>query len=161
MNSKHVIEILENAPLRSLSENEKAVVEAHAKECASCDQAYRAARLSALVINERIRTPIEPSPFFQTRVMAAWREKQALESVPGWARLWKSTRALVSSMAVTTAALGVLSFVLPATPATLDETTPVYSAESVIMGQQQSDDQISYEQVLNTIYNDSNDDDAR
>jgi len=91
--------------------------------------------------------------------MAAWREQQAVESVPAMLRLWRSARTLVSSMAVTTAALAVLSFVLPAqtTPLT-DQTASMLSAESVILGQG-SDDQVSYEQVLSTIYED--DDDAR
>jgi hypothetical protein len=60
-------------------------------------------------------------------------------------------------MAVTTAALAVLSFVLPAPGIAVDDqTVPVFSAESVIMG---NDEQISYEQVLSTIYADE--DEAR
>jgi anti-sigma-K factor RskA len=74
-------------------------------------------------------------------------------------RLWRSARALVSSMAVTTAALAALTFMLPAQTAPLaDQTASALSAESVIMGQS-SDDQMTYEQVLSTIYED--DDDAR
>jgi anti-sigma-K factor RskA len=91
--------------------------------------------------------------------MAAWREQQAVESVPSMLRLWKSARALVSSMAVTTAALAALTFMLPAQTAPLnDQTASMMSEESVIMGQG-SDDQVTYDQVLNTIYED--DDDAR
>ena len=83
--------------------------------------------------------------------MAALREQQAVESVPAMLRLWKSARALVSSMAVTTAALAVLSFVLPGPAVADDQTASAYSAESVIMDQG-SDEQMSYEQVLSTIY---------
>jgi hypothetical protein len=72
-------------------------------------------------------------------------------------RLWGSAKALVSTMAVTTAALAVLSFMMPATPA-VDQTASAMSAESVIMGQA-SDEQMSYEQVLATIYEDE--DEAR
>jgi hypothetical protein len=62
-------------------------------------------------------------------------------------------------MAVTTAALAVVSFMAPAsTTPLLDQSLSAYSAESVIMGQS-SDDQMTYEQVLSTIYED--DDDAR
>ena len=83
--------------------------------------------------------------------MAALREQQAVDSVPAMFRLWKAARALVSSMAVTTAALGVLSFVLPGPAVAVEEQTlSVYSAESVIMGQ--GNDELSYEQVLSTIY---------
>ena len=159
MKDKHIIDILDNTSIASLSESELSEVQAHAQECVSCREAYKAARLSAQVLQSRGQTKIEPSPFFHTRVMAAWREQQAADSVPAMLRLWKSARAIVSSMAVTTAALAVLSFVLPAqtTPLT-DQTASILSAESVIMGQG-SDDQVSYEQVLSTIYQD--DDDAR
>jgi anti-sigma-K factor RskA len=159
MKDKHIIDVLDNTSIASLSESELSEVQTHARECVSCREAYEAARLSAVVLQSRAQTKIEPSPFFHTRVMAAWREQQAVESVPAMLRLWKSARAIVSSMAVTTAALAALAFVLPpqTTPLT-DQTVSVLSAESVIMGQG-SDDQMSYEQVLSTIYED--DDDAR
>jgi anti-sigma-K factor RskA len=158
MKDKHIIDVLDNNSIASLSEAELSKVQAHARECISCRDAYEAARLSAIVLQSRAQTKIEPSPFFQTRVMAAWREQQAVESVP-MLRLWRSARALVSSMAVTTAALAALTFMLPAQTAPLaDQTASALSAESVIMGQS-SDDQMTYEQVLSTIYED--DDDAR
>src|SRR5919112_6341348 len=118
MKDKHIIEVLDNASIVSLSENELNEVQAHVRDCVACREAYEAARLSAVVLQSRAQTKIEPSPFFQTRVMAAWREQQAVESVPAMWRLWNSAKVLVSSMAVTTAALAVLSFVMPATPST-------------------------------------------
>jgi len=157
MKDKHIIDVLDNTSIADLSESQLSEVQAHARECVSCREAYEAARLTGVVLQSRAQTKIEPSPFFQTRVMAAWREQQAVESVPAMLRLWRSTRALVSSMAVTTAALAALTFMLPAqtTPST-DQTASMLSAESVILG---SDDQVSYEQVLSTIYED--DDEAR
>ena len=158
MKEKHITEILDNASIASLSEFELNQVRVHAKECVSCRDAYEAARLSAVVIKSRVQATIEPSPFFQTRVMAALREQQAVDSVPAMFRLWKAARALVSSMAVTTAALGVLSFVLPAPAVAVDDQMAgVYSVESVLMGQ--DNDELSYEQVLSTIY--AEDDEAR
>ena len=158
MKDKCITEILDNAPIANLSERELNEVQTHAQDCVSCRGAYEAAKLSAVVLRNRAQTTIEPSPFFQTRVMAALREQQAAESVPAMLRLWRASKALVSSMAVTTAALAVLSFVLPASPTSVaDQTSPVYSAESVILGQ--SDEQMTYEQVLSAIYAD--DDEAR
>ena len=154
MKDKHIIEILDNASMAALSENELNEVRAHALECVSCRSAYEAARLSAVVLKSRAQVAIEPSPFFQTRVMAALREQREAESVPAFSRLWKSAKVLVSSMALTTAALGVLSFTLPATPD--DQALSAYSAESVIMGQN-ADEQLTYEQVLSTVYEDDND----
>src|ERR1041384_4845846 len=151
MEDKHIIDVLDNTSIASLSESELSAIQAHARECVSCREAYEAARLSAMVLQSRAQTKIEPSPFFQTRVMAAWREQQAVENVPAILRLWRSSRALVSSMALATVTLGALSFVVsaPAT-ATSDQTASAYSAESVIFGQ--DDDQLSYDQVLNAIY---------
>ena len=158
MKEKCITEMLDNTPIANLSEGELSQVQAHAQDCVSCRSAYEAAKVSAVVLRNRAQTTIEPSPFFQTRVMAALREQQAAESVPAMLRLWRASKALVSSMAVTTAALAVLSVVLPASPTSVvDQTAPVYSAESVIMGH--SDEQMTYEQVLSAIYAD--DDEAR
>ncbi|MEN3329152.1 MAG: hypothetical protein V7638_3959 [Acidobacteriota bacterium] len=157
--NKHIIEILDRASIATLSESELNEIRAHALECMSCREAFEAARLSAMVIKSRVEATIEPSPFFQTRVMAALREQQAVESVPAMLRLWRSAKVLVSTMAVTTAALAVVSFIQPAqTTPVVDQTASAYSAYSVIMDQN-TDDQMSYEQVLSTIYED--DDDAR
>src|SRR5215204_1409864 len=117
MTDKHIIEVLDNVSIAALSSSELSEVQAHTLECASCREAYEAARMSTIALQSRAQATIEPSPFFQTRVMAAWREQQAVESVPAMWRLWGSAKALVSSMAVTTAALAVLSFMMPA-PAT-------------------------------------------
>jgi len=157
MKDKHIIDVLDNRPILNLSEVELSEIQVHVRECVSCREAYEAARVSAIVLQSRAQATIEPSPFFQTRVMAAWREQQATESAPSIWRLWSSAKALVSTMAVTTAALAVLSFAMPATPAS-DQTVSYLSADSVIMGQA-SDEQMSYEQVLATIYED--DDEAR
>lgn len=156
MNDKHITEVLDNAALASLSQSELSEVRAHAQECKPCGDAFAAAQMSALVMRERAQVVIEPSPFFQTRVMAALREQQAAENVPAFWRLWKSSRALVSSMALSTVALAVLSFMFSA-PATtpLDQTVSVLSAESVILGQEA--DELTYEQVLNAIYTDDED----
>ena len=159
MKDKHITEILDNTSIAMLSESELNEIRVHAMECMSCRDAFEAARLSAVVIKSRVEATIEPSPFFQTRVMAALREQQAVESVPAMLRLWRSAKAVVSTMAVTTAALAVVSFIQPSkTTPVIDQTASAYSAYSVIMDQD-ADDQMSYEQVLSTIYED--DDDVR
>ena len=156
MKDKHITHVLDNAALASLSPSELDEIRAHARDCEACRTAFAAAQISAVMIKERTQVAVGTSPFFQTRVMAAWREQQAVESVPAIVRLWRSSRALVSSLALATVALGALSFLVsaPATT-TLDQTASAYSAESVIF--QDSDDQLSYDQVLNAIYTDDGD----
>ena len=153
MKDKHITEILDKASIAMLSERELNEIHVHALECTSCRDAFEAARLAAVIIKSRVEATIEPSPFFQTRVMAALREQQAVESVPAMLRLWRSAKVLVSTMAVTTAALAVVSFVQPAPTTPVAETASAYSAYSVIMNPD-ADEQMSYEQVLSTIYED-------
>lgn len=151
MKEKHITEVLDNTSIANLSEFELREMRLHVQDCASCRNAYEAARLSALVLKSRSEATVEPSPFFQTRVMAALREQRAAENVPAMFRLWRAASALVSSMAVTTAALAVLSFVLSGAAVPVEEqAVSAYSVESVIMGQ--ASDELSYEQVLSTIY---------
>ena len=156
MNDKHIIEIVDNVSLASLSKAELEEVRGHAEACDSCSAAFEAAQIAALVMRERVNTKVEPSPFFHTRVLAAWREQQTVETAPAFLRLWKSASALVSSMAVATIALAVLTFVVPE-PATAvqEQTASAYSAESIIFDQgedQSTDGQLTYAQVLNAIY---------
>src|ERR1700730_17197037 len=113
MKETHIIDILDNSPLASLTEKELLTLRSHAESCLSCGRAYEAAQLSTLLLKERAAESIEPSPFFQTRVLAALREQRASNSVPVLSRLWKSAGALVSSMALTTAALAAFSFLAP------------------------------------------------
>jgi anti-sigma-K factor RskA len=153
MKDNHITEILDKAPMAMLSESELNEIRAHSLECMSCRDAFEAARLSAVIIKSRVEATIEPSPFFQTRVMAALREQQAVESVPAMLRLWRSAKVLVSTMAVTTAALAVVSFVQPAQTTPAAETASAFSEYSVIMDRD-VDEQMSYEQVLSTIYED-------
>jgi hypothetical protein len=154
MNDKHIIDLLDGVPFASLDETQLSTVRDHVKVCGNCSRSFAASQLLAISVKERAATVVEPSPFFQTRVLAALREQQANNNAPAFLRLWHSARMLVSSMAVTTAALAALSFMVPApSTSTVEQTASTYSAESVILDQN-ADDQLSYEQVLSTIYSD-------
>ena len=151
MKEHHIIEVIDSVAFASLSQTELDEMKAHTQDCATCLNAFEAAQLSALVIKQRAEVKIEPSPFFHTKVLAALRERQKVESVPAFARLWKSASALVSSMALATIALAVMTFVYP-DPATAvtDQLASGDVAEAVIFGQ--TDEQLTYEQVLATLY---------
>lgn len=159
MKDEHIIDILEQAPLAALSESELNLIRAHTRVCRVCLQAYEAAQLSTLLVKERAAESLEPSPFFQTRVLAALRERQAAGSP---LKMWKAAKALVSAMAATVAALAVLTFVVPAdTNDVRQVASNSYSAEEVILDQDSSSpEQMSYEQVLATIYS-ADDNEAR
>jgi anti-sigma-K factor RskA len=159
MRDEHIISLIENAPLSGLSESELAHVRAHTGQCAECRRAFEAAHISTLLLRERAAETVEPSPFFQTRVLAALRERQAATEVSAFRRLWNSTGALVSSMAATVAALLILTVFAPNSQPTTGahEVASVYdsySAEEVIFeqGEATATEQMSYGQVLSTLY---------
>jgi hypothetical protein len=164
MRDEHIKLTLESAPLASLGKAELAALRAHAEGCAECRSALEAAQVSELMLKARAAETFEPSPFFQTRVLAALRERRAAEE--GWtlARLWKSAGLLVSSMAATVAALVVLTFAAPSEQVTAQElasaATP-YTAEALLFDEAGAgEEQMSYEQVLSTLY-ESEDGEAR
>ncbi len=157
MRDEHIIEILESGPLAGLGEGELAAVREHAARCADCARAYEAARLSGLLLRERAAQTFEPSPFFQTRVMAALRERRAGKESWSLGRLWRATGALVSSMALTVAALAALTLLGPAQSASdapdIATASDTYPAEELFLPSDEvSESEMTYEQVLTTIY---------
>jgi len=154
MRDEHIKRLLDEAPLAGLGKAELAAVRAHVATCAECGRAFEAAQVSSLMLKARTQEAFEPSPFFQTRVLAALRERRAAEE-ERWTlgRLWKSAGLLVSSMAATTAALAVFTFVAPAEQTTAQEVASgnSYTAESVIFDDA-GDEQMTYDQVMTSLY---------
>jgi anti-sigma-K factor RskA len=162
MRDEHIKRMLDEAPLSSMTEGELERVHVHADVCAECRRAFDAAQAASQMLKARVSETFEPSPFFQTRVLAQLRERRAAEE--GWtlARLWKTAGLLVSSMAATVAALAVLTFVAPQeAPAQEVAASEPYTAESVILDESDaSEDQMTYGQVFTTLY-ESDDEAAR
>lgn len=158
MRDEHIIGIIENEPLSNLSESELAKIRAHTARCLECRRAVEAAQISTLLLKERAAVTFEPSPFFQTRVLAVLRERRAADEAFSFKRLWKATGALVSSMAATVVALVVLTFFAPGAqpvprPQEMAPSLDSYSEEEVIFDQDElPEDQMSYGQVLTTLY---------
>ena len=122
MKQDHITDILDNEAFANLSQSELQTIRVHVSTCAECEQAFEAAQLSALIMKERTseaaQNALDANPFFQTRVLAAWRDEQS-SSVWSLRRLWNATGALVASMAATTAVLAVLAFAAPSADTTL------------------------------------------
>jgi hypothetical protein len=160
MKQEHITKILEETPLSSLSELELTAIRAHAAECRDCLQAYEVAYVSASLLKERAAEAFEPSPFFQTRVLATLRERQSLGDAWSLSRLWRTAGALVSSMAATVAILAGLSFIVPSSDNMDAVSANNYSAEEMFFNTNETaEDQASDGQILNTLY--EADDDAR
>jgi hypothetical protein len=160
MRDEHITDMLDSMPLNNLDESELAVIRAHAGVCRECGSAYEAARVSLLLMRERAAETFEPTPFFQTRVLAALRERRASSETNALGRLWRAAGALVSSMAATVAALVLLTFVGPShvPQRGAPQPPPVsamdsYSAEEVLFERDNAPaGQMSYGQVLTTLY---------
>ena len=167
MRDEHVIEILESGPFDRLTGAELDEVRAHAAGCAGCRRAFEAARVSSLMLRERAAQAVEPPPFFQTRVLAALRERQA-EQLWALPRLWKAAGALFASMVATVATLGALTFLAPGTTSDAQgdevayEVTPeeFYSAGETALAQG-GGDEMTYDQVLSVVYEPTDDGGAR
>jgi len=155
----HITDILDNTPFAELTESDLNAISFHAANCGECADAFAAARISSMLLRERVSLAADnaanANPFFQTRVLAAWREQQAGAA---WSlrRLWNATGAIVASMAATTAALAVLMFVAPAANTTDQQTAALvpYSAETVVLEQDRDDNQMTNDQVISAIYDD-------
>lgn len=158
MKDIHITHIIDDKPLAALSETELHSIRVHTKECADCARAFKAVQLSDLLIrahaSEGAQAALNANPFFQTRVLAAWREQQTFTGAWSLRRLWNATGALVSSMAATTAVLAALTFVIPVEEASVVQTAALMpaSAESVVLDQ--TEDEMTNEQALSAIYYD-------
>jgi hypothetical protein len=164
MRDEHIKGMLDATALASLGKAELAAARAHAEGCADCRHAFDAAQAASLMLRARAAETFEPSPFFQTRVLAALRERRAAEEGWTFGRLWKSAGLLVSSMAATVAALAVLTFVAPQEQAGAQELASgaqPYTAEALILDDAEAGDaQMTYDQILTTLY-ESDDEEAR
>jgi hypothetical protein len=152
MKQNHIINLLESVPFASLSESDHREIRVHTTSCDGCARAYKAAVVSTSLLKEGAGEVFEPSPFFQTRVLAAIREQQS--EVRGLARLWRAAGALASSLAATVALLAVLSFMVPSTQTNADASAfNRYSAEEVILDQTEiAQGQVSDAEVLSALY---------
>jgi len=158
MKDKHIVSLLDERPLTDLSGTEMSVIRDHTMVCADCRHAFEAAQVSVLLIKERAAETFEPSPFFHTRVLARFRERQAANQSWAWSRMWRAAGALASSMAMTVAALAVLTVALPdnnQTSSGLETAAAVntYSAEDLLLnGPDGFDTQASDGSILTTLY---------
>jgi hypothetical protein len=156
----HITEILDNTPFGELTDTQMRTIQAHTPSCGECADAFAAARFASLLLQERISEAAEnaanANPFFQTRVLAAWREQQTAGGAWNLRRLWHAAGAIVASMAATTAALAVLMFVAPANTTTDQQTAALlpYSAETVVLEQDRNDSQLTNDQIIGAIYDD-------
>jgi anti-sigma factor RsiW len=153
MKDKHIIHILDENSLNAISADLMTEIRSHTFECDSCRQAFQAAMISAALLKVSAMETVQPSPFFQTRVMAALREKQ-VKSVAAFWRWWQASSSVVSAMVVIVAILVALTLFAPNNQTIAAQEQPVFnnlSAETVILNQN-LDNELTTGQTLQVIY---------
>ena len=154
MPENHILRILEDTPFHTLTGGDLARIESHTTMCANCREAYDVARISASLLQARASVKPEVPPFFNTRVMAAIRERRLSSDEAPFVRMWRAAGALVSTFGVLLLILtGMTIFV--ESPDSQNEVASqnLYSPEYVVM--QRSDpveSEMADDQVVSTIY---------
>lgn len=100
MSDKHIIEILDNAAFDALKADELAVISEHNAGCGECRGAFETARIASAILKFEAEEQVaEPTPFFQTKVMAALREQRAqTRSIWDFWRMWQAAGSMVAAM---------------------------------------------------------------
>jgi predicted anti-sigma-YlaC factor YlaD len=154
MKDRHILEILDAKQFAEFSTAELNNFQTHSADCSDCRQAFEAARVSAELLNVRALVPaLEPSAFFQSKVLNAIREKQNLRKpIAAFRRWWQASYALVCSMLFIVITLGALTLLAPKSNADQAVSTyNLYSTDSVILNQNPPRN-LTTEQALEVIY---------
>jgi hypothetical protein len=154
MMERHIIEILDEKGLGALDAAELDTVRAHASHCADCRCGLEAARVSGALLTARAAVPLpEPSAFFQSKVLAAIREKQNLRKpIEAFRRWWQVAYPMVCSMLFVVITLALLTVLAPRPDsAQAASTYRLYSTDSIILNQNPPRS-ITNEQALEVIY---------
>jgi len=156
MRNEHILDILDEKVFGELSKAEKTSIETHAAHCSNCSGAYRAARIGAVLLKMSVAQNFEPSPFFQSRVMANLREQQISNNpLAVLGRLWKASRTVVAMMTTIVAALIAVTIFAPEFNKVSSANIQVfdgYSTEMVILNERVPMKEPTNEQVLQIIY---------
>lgn len=160
MKDRHILEILDRANFAELNGDELKTVRTHSATCADCRQAFEAARISSVLLNARAGVPpVEPSAFFQSKVLnAIQREKQNLRKpIAAFWRWWQASYPLVCSMLFIVATLAALTLLAPRSQTDQAVSTyNLYSTDSVILNQRPPRS-LTTEQALEVIYTERRD----
>lgn len=154
MKTDHITDLLANTRYRDLSESDLAGLHRHIAGCDSCRRAFDAARVADSLVVKRAEAMLEPSPFFETRLMAQIRQRQAANEVSPLARAWRAAYGMVASMAAVVILLFALTYYTggpaPEKPSVAYDAD---SAEGVLFAHDMIDDEeIIDAQVINAFY---------
>ncbi len=158
MKSRHITEILDRAAFVELSEGDLATIEAHTADCRQCRKSFEAAKFSGRLLSARAASVAHaaPSPFFQAKVLNAFRQRQNLRSpIAAFRRWWQASAMPVFLMLIT---VGVLISLTLFAPQSISDDSEIEissfnpdSSDAVMFDRNQPRD-LTNEQVFQAIY---------
>jgi hypothetical protein len=153
MRDKHIINLIEERPVDDLSAVEIARVNEHTVHCAECRLAFEAAVMSSRLLRGRAAAVIEPSPFFQTRVLSAIRERDLSPDPFGFRKMWRAARVLVASMTAVVVTLAALTLAPDRERSPSDDLAAASSGADVVFEDDGPDnDDMTYDQAIMNLY---------
>jgi hypothetical protein len=133
-------------------------IRSHAEGCGNCRAAYESWLIAGSLIKCRSAETLEPSPFIETRIMAAIREARDRARPAFLAVVWQKAGMVLASIVAVVVILASLTLIAGRAPAgtvAQDVSSSSYSAEQVVMGDPGSalDDSVTNSQVADTVFN--------
>ncbi|HEX9931101.1 MAG TPA: hypothetical protein VGB02_21380 [Pyrinomonadaceae bacterium] len=157
MKSKHITKILNETAFKDLSRAEIAEINAHADDCPRCQKAFQAARMSSALLENRAAEVFEPSPFFETRVLAALREKQIVaKPIAAFWRWWRASSVVVFPILLVVITLMALTIFSPQQPLQATAAADDFSTEQIIFQGNDFNQTLTTAQAMQIIYEQSN-----
>jgi hypothetical protein len=158
MKNQHILDLLDVKAFADLSADELKIVVSHRAVCADCARAVQAAQISSVLLRADASESLRVPPFFQTKVLANLRDKQA--KVNPLAAFWKASKTLVAAMTATVAVLILLTIFAPqfnqnssaAASAANADVFDDYSTEMVILNEQIPAKEPTNEQIFQAVY---------
>ena len=153
MRDKHIIDLIGERPVNDLSAAEIARANEHTIHCAECRLAFEAAIMSSRMLRGRAGAVIEPSPFFQTRVLSAIRERDLSPHPFGFRKIWQTARIPVASMTAIVVMLVALTLAPDRERSPSDDLAAASSGADVVFEDEGPDnDNMTYDQALINLY---------
>lgn len=152
MNDKHIIEILDNTAFEALTADEVTMMREHNADCGECRSAFEAARITSAILKfEAEELVLEPTPFFQTKVMAALREQRTqTRSIWDFWRMWQAAGSMVAAMVLVV--MGLMLAVVMAPDGRNDIMAIADESDAVVFEQEITLRDMSGEQVFPVIF---------
>ncbi len=153
MKSRHITKIIDQNGFANLCAEDLTIITAHIADCRTCRRAFKSAQIySVLLRTQSIDKGPLPSPFFQTRVLSALREKQnSIKATGAFRRWWQASALMVGLMLMIVAGLATVTLLAPFSSA--DEAQAgisnfnLYSTDAVVFNQKLASD-LTTEQVF-------------